>query len=188
MNPIRNTHGISMMELIVSMVVISLIMVAVTTVFAPMLQTFRRANSFAEANPMMDNIAMLMLDDIKGAVNRTEIDGYGNLQEITGIFPIRGSSEDSLTLTVNKMMYSVRYDISSDGLITREFIGVGTPTGVEPLFAPEFFLHKVMSFEWDFDDDAGTVALLLRVTYRPNQPNTWYRERTYVVRPLGLQP
>ena len=178
-NAVGNQRGITMMELVVSLVVISLIMVAVTTVFSPMLLTFRRANNFAEANPMMDNVAMLILDDLIAA---------------TGIIPptVEAGNPNNDILSIQKSTHQVQYWVgpfaydSNFPLIGRRIPEDLAPGGVPPhwreIFAPEFYNGKLFTFSWHWYQDTG----LVRLTIYLDSPDGWSRYRTYTVRPPGL--
>lgn len=74
---LRSSKGVSLMELVVAMMVFSILVMAVSTVFLPMLQTYYHAVDFAETNPLLDEISNTLLTDINQAnaisvVNETD--------------------------------------------------------------------------------------------------------------------
>jgi prepilin-type N-terminal cleavage/methylation domain-containing protein len=166
-NRLADQQGVTMIELIISIVVISIITVAVTTVFSPMLRTFQRAHSIAEANAMMDSIAMLMLDDINNAV-RIATPPAKNV------------------ITIEKPNYTVTYTVAG-GIIMQTFTAPGVAAVPPfPLFDAEFYRRKTVSFEWTINN--GIITLSLRVDGPTELIGTaWHRTREYVTRPLGLR-
>ncbi len=64
---LRSSKGVSLMELVVAMMVFSILVMAVSTVFLPMLQTYYHAVDFAETNPLLDEISNTLLTDINQA-------------------------------------------------------------------------------------------------------------------------
>ena len=145
--------------------VISLIMVAVTTVFGPMLNAFRRNNRLAEANPMMDNIAMLMLDDLTGA-NSISNDGDADTGDV---------------LTITHTAYTVHYRLYN-GEIQRNIPESDLP-GFRPLFDVGFYRGNDINFEWETDGEYFTLTLTLTSSF-----DNWTRTREYTVRVVGLVP
>jgi len=90
-----NKKGLTLMELIVSIGVLSIIIVAVSASLTPLLHTYMRANSFAEANTLLDNIATLMLNEINNAVE-LRLDDADNDFVIRGIHEIEYRIEEGI--------------------------------------------------------------------------------------------
>ncbi|MCL2203041.1 MAG: type II secretion system GspH family protein [Defluviitaleaceae bacterium] len=157
-HPLTNRRGVTLMELIVSLVVISLIMIAVTTVFSPMLRAFQRNHALAEANTMLDNIAMLIMDDVNNAV---DIQGAGGAMLIT-----------SNTHTV---IYTI------DGGGTRGHI----LRNGHRLFDAQYYRGNTLSFSWSTDTSGGVAIVTLTLTVYGAEEG-WHRTRTYTARPLGM--
>jgi len=175
MKTLCNKKGVTLMEMIVVLFVLSMIMVAVTSIFAPMLQTFRRANNFAEANPIFDNIAMLMLHDINSAL------------EVRPALQGGASDENEWDVVIQTVTHRIAYRMMDDvpspvtgntvTVIQRNLIEIGI---IEYLFDVNFYRGKRITFEVEEHD--GLVELTLFMT----SPDGWNRERTYVARPPGL--
>jgi len=131
---LSGNKGVTLVELIVSMFVLSLIMVAVTTVFAPMLRTYERANNLAEANTLLDNISVLVMDDIANATSITQ----------TGaVFAV---------VTTHRITYEV-----VDGVLTRSALS----SDQIPVLDPGFYRNS--RIEAGLASTGGLVTLTLRL-------------------------
>ncbi|MCL2499915.1 MAG: type II secretion system GspH family protein [Defluviitaleaceae bacterium] len=155
-----NTKGVTLMELIVAMLVFSIIMAAATSAFAPMLNAFRRANNFAEANTLMDNLAMHVLADINNAIR---ID------------------TDKMSIHTPSPIY---YD-EFEGFLMRDT----SPDrdNPNPLYVLDrgFYRNiRIDEFYWD-EDSPGLISVTFVIEHITDG---WKRERTYTARPVGLMP
>jgi len=171
---ISDNRGFTMMELIISMVVLSLITIAVTAVLAPVLQTFERANNLAEANTLLDNLSTIVMNDVANATaidanpNAVIIDTYG--EPVYVIFIIRTS-------------YNISYYTDSRGILCKETFGFR-----EPVLQRDFYKYNgertVFRIEagCDVDEAAGLVTITLTLQADFMQPLT----REYTSTPLGL--
>jgi len=164
------------MEMIVAILVFSLIMMATTTVFGPMMMAFRRANNLAEANTLLDNIAMFMLADINSAVNQVnhahDPDDSASQPFINGVRYNAGGLD-----LFSYRHFEVRYTNSAYG-IQRGFPGMAPA----PLLEGRFFRYvEFYLYEFYPGDDVINLHLLL------THPDGWYRSRVYAIRPMGLQ-
>jgi len=178
---LRSRRGVTLMELIVSIVVISLIMLAVTTVFGPFLQAFRRANSLAETNPIFDTISMLIQHDMQSA--------FG----VAGIAPAAGVAVNGDYMTIRRVEHRVIYRLTQCGcncgldVIERS---VSAPEADDPTFSPlfdcNFYRGKQVVFAWDWDKPNGIVTLTLDLDNL--EINQAMAPRRYVFRPPGLAP
>jgi prepilin-type N-terminal cleavage/methylation domain-containing protein len=168
---ISNTKGVTMMELIVAMLVFSIIMAAAMSVFAPMLTAFRRANNFAEANTLLDNLAMHVMADINNAV--------GN----NGIPRTSDDDEDLIIRTPAQIRYYVE-----EGHLWREVSAINEGNWVtvrEPVLPAGFYHNhsvRISSFNWVWHP-SGLVEVTFEITHTTDG---WARERTYTARPVGL--
>jgi len=154
-----NKEGLTLLELIITILVMSIIIIAVTSVFAPMLNAYRRANNLAEANTLLDNIALIIISDLSNArdVSKNEaqfiITNISNVNVIYEVRPIEG--RDVLWRIIDDVETLV-FDVS--------FYGT---TQIEIVWKPDY----------------GSVTFELMLISDDN----WVRERTYTVRPVGMQ-
>jgi hypothetical protein len=172
-----------MVELIVAILVFTVIMAATTSVFAPMLEGFRRANNLAEANTLLDNLAAHMLADINSAVyvssfglaSPSPIEGTPSLVPGAGAFTIRTPR-------------IITYSINVNGHIMRDIPSCVLDTGPQPLFAEGFYRGaigaRVEEIEWSWEPSNG----LVEVTITLSHADGWAHQRTYTTRPVGLAP
>lgn len=63
---LKGKGGMTLIELVVAMLLFSMIVLAVTTVFVPMLKSYNNATEFAETNTLLDNIA----NELIGAIDK----------------------------------------------------------------------------------------------------------------------
>jgi len=173
---ISKNDGFTMMELIVSMVVLSLILIAVTAVLAPVLQTFERANNLAEANTLLDNLSTIVMNDIANATSidtdphSVIIDSYGEPVDV---------------LFIIKTIYYIRYYTDSRGILCKETLGFQ-----EPVLQKDFYKYNgdstvfQIEAECNVDEDAGLVTVTLTLHASFMRP----LDREYTSAPLGLVP
>ncbi|MCL2198590.1 MAG: type II secretion system GspH family protein [Defluviitaleaceae bacterium] len=162
-----NNKGMTLIELIVSMLVFSIIMIAATAIFIPIYRAFERANTFAEANTLLDNIATVIMYDI---ANATEIIPH------LGTIP---SDTDDERLRIITGTQNFVFDVESEGLTLR------TPTPESPpsiLFERDFFRNKNLEIKWEVTGDLVEIEIIL--TGVDGNPMAF--RRTYTARPLGL--
>jgi len=171
---ISGNNGFTMMELIVSMIVLSLILIAVTAVLAPVLQTFERANNLAEANTLLDNLSTIVLNDV---TNATAIDADPR----TVITDSYGEPVD--VIFIIKTTYYIRYYSDSRGILCKETLGFQ-----EPVLQKDFYKYKGDGTVFRIDagchvnDSTGLVTITLTLRADFMQPIS----REYTSAPLGL--
>ena len=66
---IRNNKGLTLVELVIGMVVLTIILTMVVSIVMPMMQFQRRANLLAEQNSLLDNLANQIIYDISMATS-----------------------------------------------------------------------------------------------------------------------
>jgi len=157
-----NSKGMTLIELIVSVMVLSVIMIAVTTVFAPILRTFERANNLAEANTLLDNLSALIMDDVAGATG------------ITG-----GSGTFSIKTT-----HEIRYYTNTAGILYRSAPGFDGP-----VLHKDFYKYRgTAGDETVFSVSAACTYLegLVTITLTLTATDGWSLTRDYTARPVGL--
>ena len=179
-----NKKGLTMMELIVGILVLTIILVAVTSIFAPMLRAYQRANNLAEANTILDNLAAFILDDIARAGEILPLDDriLGNGDVTPPIPPPVITPE----LTISSSALTVIFDVaiepeSGRQILWREDVG---RLYRSPVLAPEFYRNTHLDIGWTVD----RTYCLVTITLRLYSDDGWQRERTYAIRPLALTP
>jgi len=158
---LSDNNGTTLIELVVAIVVLSIIMIMVTAVFAPVIRTFERANNLAEANTLLDNLSALIMNDIGSA---------------TAIPLI---SADSFIV---KNVYDVFY-YADNGILYRSAHGYANP-----VLPKDFYKYRGddtvfrVAAACDLDETSGIVTVTLTLT----ADFGWNLERTYTARPVGL--
>jgi type II secretory pathway pseudopilin PulG len=156
---LKNTKGASLTELIVGMLVLSIIMLAVITVFLPVYNAFVHANNLAEVNNLLNALSSVIMSDIESARAAPEQDPG------TGI----------LTIPIRSGVAPVEYDAPT-GLLTRH--------GAE-VFDTGFYKRKTVAI--DLQDD-GAISGIVEVTLTIfDRDGFEMATRTYAARPMGLQ-
>jgi len=186
---IPGKKGVTLIELIIAMLVMAIIMIAATSIFAPMLQAYQRANNLAEVNTILDNISALVMSDV---VSATEIEPPGRPAVLPGgltrLFSIRTS-------------FYIDYYIDNDGILWRDVQSLDEPSILLPLHFYRFWgdttIFRVEVDPADPTDPAltrlesdanGMVTFTLTIRNQVDGINGWSRSRTYTARPIGLVP
>ncbi|MCL1862443.1 MAG: prepilin-type N-terminal cleavage/methylation domain-containing protein [Defluviitaleaceae bacterium] len=156
--------GVTLIELVVAMLVFTIIMATATAVFAPMLRAFSYANSIAEANTLMDNVATLILHDLTSA---TDIEPqYGDI------------SNDVLEITTFR---TINFYLDN-GILRRRDMHINPPDS-QPLLDSGFFTGDIeTNISWQVFYP-NIVELTIAMT---NHRWSWSRERIYVARPVAF--
>jgi len=166
MKRVYNRKGITMIELMVSMIVLSIVMIAVTAVLMPMYRNYQKANNLAEINIILDTLSALVMNDIAGAIS---------------IDPPSGSTESGAALRINAsfdIIYTVMVMNTDNGnsILMRSARG----GEAQALLEEEFYKNNSISAKWTVED--GLVEITLKLTSAEGE---W--ERTYKARPVGLE-
>jgi len=159
-----NKKGVTLIEMIVSVFVLSIILVAITTMFIPVLQTYARANNLAEANTLLDNISLLIMEDVANATSVTPGPADPDI-----VLP------DETLFTI-KTSYYIEYYTNASGILCRR-------TGVfdAPLLPADFYKKNRVTAACTIDSSLVTITLTLYAA------DGWEHERSYSARPVGLQ-
>jgi len=171
-----NTKGLSLMELIVAILVFSVIMVATTTIFTPMLRAFDRTISLAEANSIMDTIASVILADVN---NASHITVSGNDLHLTTI-PNQPNDRANIVFSVDDsvLMHSHGGSYNDSGVFIRN-----PSTAV---FDGVFYRGNSIAITWGMlPANPGVFDMEITLTSRDG---SWTRNRTYVTRPTLYVP
>ncbi|MCL2002829.1 MAG: prepilin-type N-terminal cleavage/methylation domain-containing protein [Oscillospiraceae bacterium] len=136
---LNNQKGVTLTELIVAMLVMSIIMLAVTAVFLPMYNAYINANSMAEVNNLLNALSSVIMNDIEDA---EDIDW----------------DDDDGTLTITRVgaPREIHYTIGTGaaaGLLLRN----GTP-----VFAGEYYKGKTVQIGYA-EEAAGISAVTLTI-------------------------
>jgi prepilin-type N-terminal cleavage/methylation domain-containing protein len=195
---IPGNKGVTLIELMLAMLVMAIIMIAATTVFAPMLQAYQRANNLAEVNTLLDNISALIMNDVASA---TEINPPGRLTAPPPPAPAGLTRLFSLRTT-----HFIDYYIDANGYLWRDVQGLDEPLMLLPLHFYKFWgattVFRVVVDPPAPDDPAdpvgdpltslveganGVVTFTLTIRNQVDGDG-WSRTRTYTTRPIGLVP
>jgi prepilin-type N-terminal cleavage/methylation domain-containing protein len=184
---IPGNKGVTLIELIIAMLVMAVIMIAATTVFAPMLQAYQRANNLAEVNTLLDNISALVMSDVASATEIFE-NGRPDAPDPADIEP------DNLTLLFSiRTTHFIDYYIDDNGILWRDAQSLGEPLQLLPRHFYKFWGDEtVFSVDGDetsleLDDDTGVVTFTLTIRNQVDGGG-WSRDRIYTSRPIGLVP
>ena len=160
MKILKNKNGMTLIEMIVSMVLFVIVAATVSAILVPMLKVYAKANEFAECNTLLDNIANQIISDLSDATVELEDLGAGNEISITIDNP-----ED------------VKYSVDSDsGVLLKNDIPVLTKT---------YYKNKSVSFVCNSASTDSGTAYTLTVIILSDRHGEMMR-RKYVVRPLAL--
>ncbi|MCL2617597.1 MAG: prepilin-type N-terminal cleavage/methylation domain-containing protein [Defluviitaleaceae bacterium] len=179
----RCRKGVTLMELVVAILVFSIILVATTSVFQPILQAHLRSTDFAEANTLLDNIATLVME----SVNNSQ--GFAQPEGRLGVSinpPDPNSALYGLTQRdyweVGTTAQGMTFRINSGGVLEWRIDGPGgTPGNWYSVIDPGFYVNKNLLIGWT--SDSGLVTVIIRLEH---DQGWWQMERAYAARPLGM--
>ena len=160
-----NSRGLTLLELIIAMLVLSIIMTVAFSMFAPMFRAYERANNLAEVNSLMDNVAALIIDDLANATEAPD-DSVTHLRFRTTYFvefAARPANQDSDQLVISKQIRN------SEPWI--------------PVLPVMYYKGNSMIIE--YIDITNTGVIIFELTLR--SPDDWVRTKEYAVRPVGLE-
>ncbi|MDR0325900.1 MAG: type II secretion system GspH family protein [Oscillospiraceae bacterium] len=160
---LKNKQGVTLTELIVAMLVMSIIMMAVTTVFLPMYNAYVNANELAEVNTLLDNLSAIIMSEV---ADLTEIINEGST------FTIRTN--------VNGTNRYVTYFIDSNGFLRRST--TNDQSNARLVLDEGFYRNYTVDIDFRRSGDVCIVELTLY-----NRGSTEGTSREYVARPIGLQ-
>ena len=170
---LKSKTGLTLVELIIGMMVLSIIITMTFALVVPMMQFQRRVNLLAEQNAILDNLANQIIYDISMAMPDEE-EKIPTQNPDTGEIRIFLGGQSG-----NEVIYTVRTDITSGlNMIFRQTANKADP---EPLL-PGLF-HSGLDVVSVNLEQIGNVVYELTIELA--NVNTRF-ERTYTVRPLGL--
>ena len=157
---LKKKKGLSLMEILVGSLMFALIAVTVTSVLAPMMLAYSRANDFAEYNTLLDIVGNRIANDMAQA---SEIRQENNPL----IMVVRGSV--------------ITYTVDGNGVL---LTSIGD-NDLSPVFPPRFYRGKTI----DFSIDETAPGYTIEVTIGPATGQAAIGStisRQYAVRPLLL--
>jgi prepilin-type N-terminal cleavage/methylation domain-containing protein len=158
---LNNKKGVTLTELVVAMLVMSIIMLSVTTVFLPVYNAYTYANNLAEVNNLLDSLSSVILSDLENASGDVRWDGT------------------ALTIPTRHGGAGVTYTVN-DELLERN----GTP-----VYARGFYKAKTVELDAEADvnniitpgpNGAITVTIIIR------DRTGVMAIRDYAARPVGM--
>jgi Tfp pilus assembly protein PilW len=155
---LNNKTGATLTELIVGMLVLSIVLLAVTSVFLPMYNAHTYANDMAEINALLNSLSSVILSDIESA-NGIEFD------------------EDEGTLTILVSGTDVLYDTDADPDTARRILRRNDV----PVFDAGFYRRMSVAIE-NGEQNGGVFSFELVVSDRLGE----VERREYTARPVGL--
>jgi type II secretory pathway pseudopilin PulG len=168
---IRDKRGVSLVELIVSMVLLSFITVAVFAVMTPILRVYTQAGEIAEINTLLDNVANEMIGTVRNItaeINESELDIIFSRSNPNEILLLHGSG---YVLT--------EYSVDDDGVLLKNGV---------PFFSKAFYKGSSVSFAISLSESASAneTAYIITVTITSDRDATRVVSRDYAVVPLVL--
>jgi prepilin-type N-terminal cleavage/methylation domain-containing protein len=158
---LKNRKGATLTELIVAMLVLSIIMIAVTTVFLPTYNAYVHANNFAEINLLLDTLSAYIISDVESA---REVVSLDPLEIRTNMFIRYGTNNHQLTRRV--------------GDLTNPFV---------PVLDGGYYRRKGVEINSEENGGIVTVTLTIFEVNRDGTRGGDMATRAYVARPIGLQ-
>ena len=181
---ILNCKGVTLIELIVAVMVLAVITIAMTAVFAPMLRTFERANNFAEVNTLLDNVAAYVMSEVEGAyIDRDTLMSSNDY----GIQSGMATPEDAGSCFVIESTVAVTYRVSGEGYLEwktnkmADFVEV-LPRDFYKFKGDEGTVFTIASANLFFDADTRVVTFTLTIKYGDDVTES----RMYHAKPIGL--
>lgn len=156
--------GVTLVEIIVTLVLSVIVMTSVAAVLPRILNLFRYTNTMAERNTMLNNVANPILDDLRSAND----------------IPKQTGSDASSVLTIPTPTGVVKYSIESEDINRGALLRNG-----DLVFSSEYYNGIGISFELT-PVSSTSVSYDLTVTITPQQGRGSMMERTYAVTPLIL--
>jgi hypothetical protein len=171
---VKNKRGVTLVELIASMIMLTFITFSVFAIMAPILRVYTQAGDVAEVNALLDNVANEMIGTIRNAAAEIDEDD---------LFVVFGRNNDGMVFTLHGFYGS--------GLITTEYSvdnnGVLLKNGV-PFFSKAFYRGYSVSFSVSLSNtpSVNETSYILTMTITSDRDATRFISRDYAVVPLVL--
>ena len=156
---IRNSQGLTLVEMAFAMFLLSVIATAAVSVFIPTIEAQRQAKDIAEINTQLDNVATMIMDDIMSAMD------------------VIGGPELPVTIiTTHNVEYTMQ-DVNEDNDDPERIVIFRN--GV-PLIGSGFYRN--LRVDAAIGNNDGTVTLTLTIT----RSDGIMLSRDYIAKPVGL--
>jgi len=157
------------MELIVGIMLFAVVATAVSTILAPLMKVYTKANELAECNTLLDNVANQIISDLSGATDKIRDEDLNR--------EVSGENPNSVLRITTDAPDDVRYTIDgSDGVLLKN--------GVSVLSKP-FYKGKSVGIICNKAPVKTGEAYILTVILLSDKDGEMLR-RDYAVRPLAL--
>jgi len=167
MKVLKNKKGITLVELLVGLLLLSIIVAAAGSTIAPMLKVYSKANEIAEWNTLLDNLANQMVSDLSEMTVPIEDQ------------PGAGPWSDNITFTAG--WRTITYTVDANGMLLKS-INSAAPHLVLPA---DFYKRKSVGFS--IREEVPERAYMLTVSITPPAGETGETiSRDYAIRPLVL--
>jgi type II secretory pathway pseudopilin PulG len=164
---LKSNKGLTLVEMIIGIVMITIITGMVAAIFVPMLRIYARANEFAEYGSLLDTVANQMISDMSKATAEIDFDG------------------DTLTIPIGTV--TATYSLIPDDV--DGFVDLWWNNGL--LFNRSFYKNKRVAFELNDISTPDFTAYELTVILLPFDSDgddaDVLTHRTYTVKPLAIQ-
>ena len=175
-NILKSKKGLTLVEVVIGMLVLSLIILMAGSTLAPMMRFQRRTNELAEQNFLLDNLANHIVYDLSMTME----------EPVLTTPPAITPGVGTLTIPVEDLSGGdIIYRIAANGIIMRQQStdDAGEPIN-NPLLPPEFYRGLGAESLALVGENTGG-GIIYRLTLRLTNDNTTF-VRTYAIRPLAL--
>jgi prepilin-type N-terminal cleavage/methylation domain-containing protein len=163
-NPVNNKKGLTLVEMMVAMLVFTIIVGAVSVVFAPLMHTVFRSKEMSEVNALLDKLSIDIISDL--ADMNTDI-----------VIPAGGLDLAVSSLEIRTSRVDVTYSIDAGGFL-RKTDHTGVNVGI---IDDSYYKNKTVGITVTRSESTFTATLTL--FDRDGNPMA---ARPYTVRPLAL--
>jgi len=154
--------GLTLTELIMSILIFTIITGTVSAVLGPLLRTYMRANELAELNTLLDTIANRLITDISDAT-----------------VPVgHGPNSCSISIGSNVIIYTVGTGDDDDGVLLKS-VNDSVPT---PILSKIYYDGKSVRFNLT----GGPGVYMLNIEIFSDRDGRVMIDRDYAIRPLVL--
>lgn len=172
---LKNRKGMTLIELLIGMLIFSIIMAAVSSVFAPTLRVYYSAIELAECNSLLNSLSAEILHDISRAEKKS--DGSA------------GITASSTSILIHRKTGTIEYGTKVYGasgklLLTRN----GTPVLGEQFYKGKSLILSFRNPDADKSEISGAFpdSFYVRLTLQ-RADGTELVTRDYAAAPIGMQ-
>jgi len=175
---LSSKKGLTLTELIVTIVVFSIILTSAAAFFVPMLRSYIRTVDFAEANTLIDTIATLVINEVTNSTHFEDNQGRigAGISDLSSMYEL--PERDNWHIGNAQGTVFRIYDGTWQWSTTPE-----NEASWRSVIDRNYYRSKNLFIGWY--NYNGVVTLTIRL----EQNNDWWQmERNYAVRVLGLVP